>query len=284
MRIIGEGRSTVIQLKANANCNIIELKHSQVSHTEILNLTLDGASTQQTVVSHGIYYINEFHTQEFDSLHNIHNVFIQYTNGEGIAIRGRGSTSVSKVIIQKCKGYGMKVETWDTAYSDIEIGHCETGGIYLSNVGSANRFMLIKVYGCVNGWDINSADNSFTSCEAQDVKEFGFRVNNKNNSLYNCVVDTVGVASWNDTPLEGATSIILGTNATFCSINASCRDRKEYVLDGSQSYCVEILGNHCDINLMVRDIKISAIKNDNFVRNNKVMLSGAVRKNYEFIE
>jgi hypothetical protein len=275
-KLTGKSRSSILKLANNANCSMVMLKTTSEQQVEIGNLTLDGNKANQTSAYDVLSIINDFATQYYDSRHHIYNILILNASKDGFHLEGRGESIISDIQMQEITGNGFTINSWDCWFSNLSAGHCGNDGFNIN--GSNLRFLNCKSWGSDGGYYINTKSSEYTSCEAQDIRLYGFNINNMLNTLNSILVDAVG---WNFTTHVAeidATSIILTENAWDNIINGIVTDRAEFSITGSQSYALENLGGNNRITLTATQLLTDSIKNkDTMNYTNMVNISAKTR-------
>jgi hypothetical protein len=97
--------------------------------------------------------------------------------GDCFTETGAGSNTTHNVRTQRCGGYGMNLDTYDSNFSDLDLGESGRGGLYCHDNCAANRFSAVKIWyagfrqitGATAGLDEEGATgNQFIGLEVQD--------------------------------------------------------------------------------------------------------------------
>lgn len=177
-----------------AGTKIIGLNDINVHATDIFDLWLDGKNIAGIS---GILYDNSggsftgSPSTSPDASHSAHEMRIYQCMGKGIWLAGDNRGSVlHHLYIMNSGEQGLRIETPDSDFSDIQVGSSGDVGVYMAN----NNCRLVNIkswFSDSHGFQLGGGNrNTYTNCESQDNLGNGFLITAGRIALQGCMADS----------------------------------------------------------------------------------------------
>lgn len=219
----GSGTTTGPFISNQATAHMVTIKGLTLDCRNVGDSTSHGISLDNTATGVG----NEW----TDGRNYCADLLIQYANGDGHRLAGRGVNMIERVQVMQANGHGFTTGT-DSYYSDCDSGVSGLDGFYIS--GANTRITGSKAWysgavstsgatgGTGHGFhfaDGNYSPNAIACCEAQDNARAGFYLNNVGRQVITgCIADSNNFAGLNHAGFE-----VLGSYVNY--INGFAFDR-----------------------------------------------------------
>lgn len=271
-RITGCGSESIIRITNGYGIEALKNYDSRVSKVELYNFDIAGnlLSTPDVEEKTILSLIND---DDFGPEHRIENIHIYNVVGMGVHLKGGGTTYATNLRVTNSTNIGIKIETVDSWYTNLDAGVCGENAFYLS--GNNNSYVTCRGWQSDDVYVLKGSRNMMVDCQAQDCLKTGFIIEGWDNK-YELLVDTVGTKNTGETYSDSC-GIKLLSDSGRNIIGGIIGDRLGYVEEGTLSYVLDIDSNSTnnDINLKCYNIKVNPLKNSVYKNTNKIHIRGS---------
>lgn len=280
--------SSILKLKASSSGAHISLKDDTTQEVGVRHLYINGNSANQSNANDGIDFtntsslINPSVISSQDCHHNIHNVYVTNTKGNGLTLAGRGATHVSQSFFYFAGGHGVDLGAFDCYFANVTTGSTDGHGFYLNGAGFNNNLIGCKAFlADTDGFHLAGVQgNRLAGCCAQGNGNNGYQLSNAiDNTLETCT------AMDNNYTSSGAQGVgfYLSSNSLRNRISGSAFDDQGsptqvaalYTTPGAQN-------NQIDLVVDVSSHTTGLIYSGSNVAGNSVRINGMQADFYQF--
>jgi len=187
--LVGNGKSTILQLADGADCNVINITGTAKWFQEVRNLKIDGNKDQQTK-GNGIYISHTYGGSE-DAHTLIEDVWVSNTKENGIWIADDSrEVRLENVLVSDALKAGFRIGGTDHKIIQCTAEDCGTDGFLIDYSGNT-QLTNCKAFDCGltgedgQGFNVEGADRvQLVNCQSQDNRHHGFVIYVTNDGLF----------------------------------------------------------------------------------------------------